>query len=97
LRVFMTGGSGVLGRAVRPLLTSAGHAVTAPGSRDSGLFAPAAVTAAVAVRTRSCIWRSGAALAAALTAAPGSCNVTDGGGAGSSARFTAATGWRPGH
>jgi nucleoside-diphosphate-sugar epimerase len=217
LRVFMTGGSGVLGRAARPLLASAGHMVTAPGSRDLDLFAPAAVSAAVAgadavmhlatripprarasapgawaendrLRTAATrilvdaalastcavfvvptvtfvypggagqvdedtpvgevpphlrsaldaesqaerftaagrrgvvlrlglLWgpgtgsdepspvygatlhiaSAGTALAAALTAAPGIYNVTDRGGPVSSARFTAATGWQPGH
>ena len=48
MRVFMTGGSGVLGQAARPLLENAGHEVTAPGSRELDLFDPAAVAGAVA-------------------------------------------------
>lgn len=48
MRVFITGGTGVLGRAVQPLLTTAGHEVIAPGSRVLDLFDPAAVAAAVA-------------------------------------------------
>ena len=47
MRVFMTGGTGVLGQAARPLLESAGHEVTAPGSRELDLFDPAAVAGAV--------------------------------------------------
>lgn len=47
MRVFMTGGSGVLGRAAWPLLASAGHQITAPGSKELDLFDPAAVTEAV--------------------------------------------------
>lgn len=48
MRVFVTGGTGVLGRAATPLLAAAGHAVSAPGSRELDLFDPAAVAAAVA-------------------------------------------------
>jgi nucleoside-diphosphate-sugar epimerase len=38
LRVFVTGASGVLGRALLPLLEAAGHDVRAPGSRELDLF-----------------------------------------------------------
>lgn len=44
----MTGGSGVLGRRLIPLLRDAGHEVHAPGSRELDLFDPAAVRGAVA-------------------------------------------------
>jgi nucleoside-diphosphate-sugar epimerase len=47
VRVFLTGGTGVLGQAARPLLAGAGHEVTAPGSKDLDLFDPAAVAGAV--------------------------------------------------
>lgn len=40
MRILMTGGSGVLGRAVAPALTEAGHVVRAPGHRDLDLFDP---------------------------------------------------------
>ena len=50
MRVFATGGSGVLGRALLPLLLDAGHDVAAPGSAELDLFDPAAVRAAVADR-----------------------------------------------
>jgi nucleoside-diphosphate-sugar epimerase len=48
MRVFLTGGSGVLGSAVRPLLAEVGHEVVAPGSAGLDLFDPAAVREAVA-------------------------------------------------
>jgi nucleoside-diphosphate-sugar epimerase len=40
---FLTGGSGVLGRALRPLLEAAGHEVRAPGRIEFDLFDPHAV------------------------------------------------------
>jgi nucleoside-diphosphate-sugar epimerase len=48
MRVFVTGGTGALGRAVLPLLAAAGHRVGAPGSGDLDLYDPAAVRWAVA-------------------------------------------------
>jgi nucleoside-diphosphate-sugar epimerase len=48
MRVLVTGGSGVLGRASIPLLREAGHEVEAPGRTELDLFDPAAVAAAVA-------------------------------------------------
>lgn len=48
MRVLMTGGSGVMGRAAIPLLREAGHTVEAPGSSEPDLFDPEAVAAAVA-------------------------------------------------
>ncbi len=48
MRIFLTGGTGVLGRAVTPLLAAAGHEVAAPGSGELDLLDPAAVTGAVA-------------------------------------------------
>jgi nucleoside-diphosphate-sugar epimerase len=47
MRVFLTGGSGVIGRAAVPLLRAAGHTVEAPGRTELDLFDPAAVGAAV--------------------------------------------------
>jgi nucleoside-diphosphate-sugar epimerase len=47
MRIFVTGGSGVLGRAFRPLAEADGHQVHAPGRPDLDLFDPAAVAAAV--------------------------------------------------
>lgn len=38
MRIFITGGSGVLGRNLLPLLRANGHEVTAPGSREVDLF-----------------------------------------------------------
>ena len=43
MRVFVTGGSGVLGRAVSPLLRAHGHEVAAPGRSELDLFDPAAL------------------------------------------------------
>lgn len=48
MRVLVTGGSGVLGRASIPLLREAGHEVEAPGRTELDLFDPEAVAAAVA-------------------------------------------------
>src|SRR5512133_3141421 len=48
MRLLMTGGTGVLGRALRPFAEAAGHELAAPGREELDLFDPAAVTAAVA-------------------------------------------------
>ena len=48
MRVLVTGGSGVLGRASIPLLRDAGHSVDAPGRTALDLFDPEAVAVAVA-------------------------------------------------
>jgi nucleoside-diphosphate-sugar epimerase len=47
MRIFITGGTGVLGRAFRPLAEAGGHQVHAPGRAELDLFDPAAVAAAV--------------------------------------------------
>ena len=47
MRVLVTGGTGVLGRAFRPLAEAAGHDVWAPGRAGLDLFGPLAVGAAV--------------------------------------------------
>jgi nucleoside-diphosphate-sugar epimerase len=47
MRLFVTGGTGVLGRALRPLAETAGHEVAMPGHDELDLFDPAAVAAAV--------------------------------------------------
>src|SRR5262245_40428544 len=46
-RLLITGGTGVLGRALRPLAEPAGHACAAPGHEELDLFDPAAVADAV--------------------------------------------------
>jgi nucleoside-diphosphate-sugar epimerase len=48
LRILVTGGSGVLGRAVVPYLRAAGHHVAAPPPADLDLFDARAVRAALA-------------------------------------------------
>lgn len=48
MRVFVTGGSGVLGRALLPLLAAAGHKVDAPAHGELDLFDAKAVREAVA-------------------------------------------------
>jgi nucleoside-diphosphate-sugar epimerase len=48
MRIFTTGGTGVLGRALRPLAALAGHELEAPAHGELDLFDPAAVAAAVA-------------------------------------------------
>jgi nucleoside-diphosphate-sugar epimerase len=47
LQIFVTGGSGVLGTTLRPMLQAAGHDVRAPGSRELDLFDPAALRRAL--------------------------------------------------
>jgi len=47
VRVLVTGGTGVLGRAFRPLAATAGHDVRAPGRAELDLFDPVAVASAV--------------------------------------------------
>jgi nucleoside-diphosphate-sugar epimerase len=47
MRIFVTGGSGVLGRGLVPLLRSDGHEVIAPGSRELDLFDVQAVDVAM--------------------------------------------------
>jgi nucleoside-diphosphate-sugar epimerase len=48
VRIFVTGGSGVLGRASLPRFERAGHDVVAPAHEELDLFDPAAVGRAVA-------------------------------------------------
>jgi nucleoside-diphosphate-sugar epimerase len=47
MRIFVTGGSGVLGRAALPRFERAGHTVVAPARTDLDLFDPDAVRAAM--------------------------------------------------
>ena len=47
MRVLVTGGSGVLGRAFRPLADAAGHEVRAPGRTELDLYDPLSVSAAM--------------------------------------------------
>lgn len=47
MRMLVTGGTGVLGRAFRPLAEVSGHDVRAPGRAELDLFDPLAVAAAV--------------------------------------------------
>src|SRR4051794_5127211 len=47
MRLLITGGTGVLGRALRPLAEAAGHAVAMPGREELDLFDPAAAADAV--------------------------------------------------
>ena len=47
LRLLVTGGTGVLGRALRPLAEAAGHELAMPGRTELDLFDPAAAAEAV--------------------------------------------------
>jgi len=47
MRLLITGGTGVLGRALRPLAEAAGHEFAMPGREDLDLFDPSAVGDAV--------------------------------------------------
>jgi nucleoside-diphosphate-sugar epimerase len=47
MRLLVTGGTGVLGRAVRPLAEAAGHEFSMPGRDELDLFDPSAVADAV--------------------------------------------------
>jgi nucleoside-diphosphate-sugar epimerase len=44
MRLLVTGGTGVLGRALRPLAEEAGHELAMPGREELDLFDPSAVT-----------------------------------------------------
>ena len=43
MRLLITGGTGVLGRALRPLAEAAGHELAIPGREELDLFDPSAV------------------------------------------------------
>jgi nucleoside-diphosphate-sugar epimerase len=47
VRLLVTGGTGVLGRAMRPLAEAAGHELAMPGREELDLFDPSAVAGAV--------------------------------------------------
>jgi nucleoside-diphosphate-sugar epimerase len=47
MRLLITGGTGVLGRALRPLAEAAGHDLAMPGHDELDLFEPAAIADAV--------------------------------------------------
>ncbi len=47
MRLLITGGSGVLGRALAPLASAAGHELHTPGHAELDLFDPSAVAAAM--------------------------------------------------
>jgi nucleoside-diphosphate-sugar epimerase len=47
LRLLVTGGTGVLGRALRPFAEAAGHELALPGREELDLFDPTAVAGAV--------------------------------------------------
>jgi nucleoside-diphosphate-sugar epimerase len=47
LRLLVTGGTGVLGRALQPLAEDAGHELSMPGREELDLFDPSAVAEAV--------------------------------------------------
>jgi nucleoside-diphosphate-sugar epimerase len=47
MRLLITGGTGVLGQALRPLAEAAGHELATPGREDLDLFDPTAVADAV--------------------------------------------------
>jgi nucleoside-diphosphate-sugar epimerase len=47
MRLLITGGTGVLGRALRPLAEAAGHELAMPGHEELDLFDPSAVGEAV--------------------------------------------------
>ena len=47
MRLLVPGGTGVLGRALRPLAEDAGHELAMPGREELDLFDPSAVAAAV--------------------------------------------------
>ena len=61
MRLLVTGGTGVLGRAFLPWAEAEGHRVSAPGRAELDLFDPAAVAVAVAARN-DLAWMTGEAL-----------------------------------
>ena len=83
MRLLITGGTGVLGRALRPLAEAAGHDLAMPEHLELDLFDPAAVSDA------------GRALLSALSLPSGIYNVCRDGERVSTERFTRAVGWHP--
>ena len=57
MRLLVTGGTGVLGRAFVPLASAVEHQVIAPARGDLDLFDPGAVGAAVRPPMPCCTWR----------------------------------------
>ena len=53
MRLLVTGGTGVLGRALVPLARAAGHELLAPTRDELDLFDPAAVAQATRRRRRA--------------------------------------------
>jgi dTDP-4-dehydrorhamnose reductase len=83
MRLLITGGSGVLGRALRPLAEGEGHEFEMPRHQELDLFDPSAVADAVR------------ALLSALSLPSGIYNVCRDGERVSAERFTQAAGWHP--
>jgi dTDP-4-dehydrorhamnose reductase len=83
MRLLVTGGTGVLGRGLRPLAQAAGHEVAMPRHDELDLFDPSAVADA------------GRALLSALALPSGIYNVCRDGERVSAERFAQAAGWRP--
>ena len=61
MRLFVSGGTGVLGRGLRPLAATAGHELVLPTHDQFDLFDPTAVAAAIRDADGSCNWRPGSA------------------------------------
>ena len=100
MRVLVTGGTGVLGRAFRPPAAAAGHDARAPGRAGLDLPDPAAVGSGKAYPNPALgatlhARDAGRALLAALDVPSGVYNVCRDGERASNRRFAEAAGWHP--
>ena len=94
MRLLVTGGTGVLGRALRPLTEAAGHEFAMPTHEELDLFDPSAV--ADAVRDVEGVLHLATRIRLSALALPsGIYNVCRDGERVSSERFTRAAGWHP--
>lgn len=96
--LFLTGGSGVLGRALEPLAGPAGHILRAPSHRELGLLdGPGTGHGRLydVYGTTLHVADAASALLAALDVPSGIYNVCRDGERISNARLKRASGWRP--
>jgi len=61
MKLLVTGGTGVLGRALRPHAEAAGHELVMPAHEELDLFDPVAVAGALRDVTASCTSRPASA------------------------------------
>jgi hypothetical protein len=97
MRLLITGGTGVLGRALRPLAEAAGHEFAMPRHEELDLFDAAIGPGRWSTSSPPSlhVHDAGRALRSALSLPSGTYNVCRDGERVSAERFTRAAGWRP--